>query len=465
MPELKEIKAVLSKLVSQLEAVAPYADALYMENVARSLAKDKTGIESHTEADAGVKIRAFDGLQYHEVCIQGWQPTLLQQEIQGLITRLKAKPITGKTLTLKLDREMLEKEFSTTPAIDPAATPVAEKAKAIAELHDTVLRFSPDFVNCRVAYREEEECRVFVNRYRKLSSRWTGCLIVIMPFVQTADGQVRNDYRSWFSPGFEVKNIPETELAAFLQRSLRIKAAGRIPPGKYTAILSPSITGILAHESFGHGMESDTIMKGRAKAEEFLGKKIAPAKVNICDDGSAQDMHGSIFFDDEGALPHRVYLVRSGVVAEPITESYSAAKRGFARSANARAESFDHKIYARMTNTFFLPGKDDLKEMIKDVKSGVFLHTSMSGGMEDPKGWGVQISGVLCERIKNGKLTGELYYEASITGYLPTILGNITAISKESELKGTGFCGKGHKEIVRVGDGGPYITVKELELS
>jgi len=459
------MKAVLAKLVGQLEQVAPYADAVYIENLTRTLSKDKTGIEARTDADAGVKIRAFDGLQYHEVCVQGWQPPLLQQEVQQLIQRLKNRPITGKTLTLKIDREMMDKEFAITPVIDPKTVPISEKAQLITDLHERVLAASKEFINCRATYREEEERRVFVNRYKKLASRWTGCTLVIAPFVQTPDGHTRFDFYSNFANGFDVRNIPEEDFKRLIARALKVKSAGRIPPGKYAVMLSPNVAGLLAHESFGHGMESDTITKGRAKAEEFLGKKIAPAKVNICDDGSLAGTHGTIFFDDEGVIPRRVHLVKSGIVTEPITESYSAAKKGFVRSANGRAESFDHKIYARMTNTFFLAGKDDTKQMMKDVKNGMFLHHG-SSGMEDPKGWGVQIAGVLAERIKKGKLTGEFYYEASISGYLPNILGNITAVSKEFHInKDVGFCGKGHKEWVRVASGGPYIAIKELDLS
>jgi TldD protein len=463
--DIKEIKTFLGKLVSQIETTAPYADALFMHNELRSLAKDTTGIEPQNGAEMGVRIRAFDGLQYHEVSVTGWQPAVLQAEVQQLIARLKARPITGKTVNLKLDRDILDKEFSTHAQIDPAGVQISQKANAITQLHEKVIKTSSEFVNCRVAYREYEEKRVFVNRYKKLSSRWTGCAIVIVPFVQTADGQTRYDYFSNFSNGFEATHIPEQKLQDFLKRALKVKAAGRIPPGKYTAVLSPNLSGLLAHESFGHGMESDMIMKGRAKAEEFLGKKIASAKVNICDDPAMPNAHGTFFFDDEGMLPQRTLLVKGGIVTAPITESYSAARRGFARTANGRAESYDHKTYARMSNTFFLPGKDDPKTMVKEVKNGMYLHHGGSG-MEDPKGWGVQIAGVLCERIKNGKLTGEFFYEATVSGFLPKVLGNITAVGKDFEIQqDAGFCSKGHKEVVRVSSGGPHLLIKELDLT
>jgi TldD protein len=462
--DVKELKALLGKLVGQLEAVAQYADALYIENRSLVFEKDRTGISTRSGADAGVKIRAFDGLQYHEVCIAGWQPTLLQQEVQTLIARLKSKP-AGKAITLKVERDIKEKDFTTEPVIDPAAVPVEEKTAAITKAYDQVMAHSAEFINCEVVYKEKEERRVFVNRYKKLSSKWTGCNFIIVPFVQTNDGQTRYDYFNQFRHGFEVAKIDQVKLKEFLGRALKVKHAGRITPGKYTSVLSPNVTGLLAHESFGHGMESDMIMRGRAKAEEFLGKRIATAKVSICDDPSLRDTHGSLFFDDEGVLPARTFMVRNGMVTAPITESYSASKRGFARTANGRTESYDHKSYARMTNTFFLPGKDDVKTMIKGVKNGLYLHHAGSG-MEDPKGWGVQIAGVLCERIKNGKLTGELIYEATLTGYLPRILGNIAAVSKDFSIcDDAGYCSKGHKEVVRVSSGGPHLLIKELDLS
>jgi TldD protein len=84
--------------------------------------------------------------------------------------------------------------------------------------------------------------------------------------------------------------------------------------------------------------------------------------------------------------------------------------------------------------------------------------------MEDPKGWGIQIQGILAERIQNGKLTGELFTNITMTGYLPTILNNIKMIANDLEVKGTGRCGKQHKEWVRVSEGGPHMLIEEVEL-
>ncbi len=204
--------------------------------------------------------------------------------------------------------------------------------------------------------------------------------------------------------------------------------------------------------------------KDRAKASQYLKKPIAERQVSIVDNPALPGKNGSFFFDDEGQLTGMTHLIKDGVVTNPITEWYSASRLKVPRSGNARAESFDHKVYARMSNTYFLPGKASVEAMMADIDEGYYLYHG-AGGMEDPKGWGVQITGVIAEGISRGKLTGELFYEVGISGFLPDILKNITAVGAKLEVEGAGSCGKGHKEWVRVSEGGPHLKIRELDLS
>ena len=81
-------------------------------------------------------------------------------------------------------------------------------------------------------------------------------------------------------------------------------------------------------------------------------------------------------------------------------------------------------------------------------------------GMEDPKNWGIQCMILSAREIKNGKLTDNFYSPIVLTGYVPDVLKNISMISKNVELTGSGACGKGYKEFVKVSAGGPYIKTK-----
>jgi TldD protein len=80
--------------------------------------------------------------------------------------------------------------------------------------------------------------------------------------------------------------------------------------------------------------------------------------------------------------------------------------------------------------------------------------------MEDPKGWGIQCEGSMAEEIRGGKLTGRVFSPVIVTGFVPDLLQSISAVSRDVAITGLGMCGKGHKEWVKVTDGGPYLRLK-----
>ena len=87
------------------------------------------------------------------------------------------------------------------------------------------------------------------------------------------------------------------EMEAGLEETMEIGGqlldAERIEPGEYEVILSPGIAGLLAHESFGHGVEMDMFVKGRAKAAEYLGTAVASPMVSLRDGARAAEQTGS----------------------------------------------------------------------------------------------------------------------------------------------------------------------------
>jgi TldD protein len=180
--------------------------------------------------------------------------------------------------------------------------------------------------------------------------------------------------------------------------------------------------------------------------------------VSILDDPSYPGGHGSYFFDDEGQLSSATHIVRGGVFERGLSDLYSAHSLRVPRSANGRRESFQRKVYARMSNTFFAPGETPVPEMIESVKHGVYLKQTQSG-MEDPKGWVMQVTSHYGEEIRNGQVTGRLFAPVGITGYVPDILQSVSAVGDDFALSG-GTCGKGHKEWAPVSSGGPHLKLK-----
>jgi TldD protein len=146
-------------------------------------------------------------------------------------------------------------------------------------------------------------------------------------------------------------------------------------------------------------------------------------------------------------------------LTQAMTDHISASRMGYARSPNGRRENFDHKIYSRMTNTFFMAGDDSAEAMIASIENG-FLVDRATNGMEDPKSWGIQLEALVARRIVAGKLTDQYFSPVIITGYVPDILQSISMVSRDFHINGLGMCGKGYKEWVKVTDGGPYLKLK-----
>lgn len=246
---------------------------------------------------------------------------------------------------------------------------------------------------------------------------------------------------------------------AMLHDGQHILGAPRLAPGYYDCIFSPSLSGMLAHEAFGHGTEADTMQKGRARGTEYLGKMVASGQVRLYDSPQLAGAAASYYFDHEGMPAAETQIVQHGILTQPMTDHASASRMGYHRSPNGRRESFDHKIYSRMTNTYFMPGENDLPEMIASIGDGFFVDRA-TNGMEDPKSWGIQLEALVARRIRNGRLTGQFFSPVIVTGYVPEILQSISMVSRDLHINGLGMCGKGYKEWVKVTDGGPYLKLR-----
>jgi len=251
----------------------------------------------------------------------------------------------------------------------------------------------------------------------------------------------------------------EKQADSVLDIVVRKLDAKPIKPGVYTIITDPSISGLIAHEAFGHGVEMDMFVKNRAKAKDFVGKYVASNIVDMFDGAASCVSAASYFFDDDGIEAHSTQIIKKGVLQTGISDSLSAMELGTEPTGNGRRESYLRKGYTRMTNTWFGPGKDKYEDMIKSVKHG-YLLCQTNNGMEDPKNWQIQCTAEYGLEIKDGKFTGKMVSPVVISGYVIDLLGSISMVSDKVKVIGSGMCGKGHKEWVYVSDGGPYLKAE-----
>jgi TldD protein len=112
-----------------------------------------------------------------------------------------------------------------------------------------------------------------------------------------------------------------------------------------------------------------------------------------------------------------------------------------------------------MSNTYFEPGDQNLGEMVREIKEGLFISKAFFG-MEDPLGGGMQCTSRKGYLIENGEKT-KLVKGITVSGQVLDLLMNIDALSKGEITLDGGTCGKGIEDVVAVSSGGVYMRVKK----
>ncbi|MBQ8311794.1 MAG: TldD/PmbA family protein [Clostridia bacterium] len=326
------------------------------------------------------------------------------------------------------------------------------------ELSKELLAKDEKILNAVVGIQPYVVSKLFVTRNRQLSQHYSwanGFLAVVYAgekMVQARHGEGADKLADIIA---DLKS--NTDAVVDLARHLTKATA--IEPGVYDVITDSSISGLIAHEAFGHGVEMDQFVKDRALAKNCMGEYVASPITNMHDGAAATHSVASYFFDDDGVLAHDTQIIKDGILVAGLSDLASATQLGTEPTGNGRRDSYKRKAYSRMTNTFFEPGKDKLEDMIASIKHGYMLFET-NNGMEDPKNWQIQCTAEYGIEIVDGKLTDHYVSPVVMSGSVPELLKSISMVSDQFKVIGAGMCGKGYKEWVRVADGGPNLKVR-----
>ncbi|MBR2782018.1 MAG: TldD/PmbA family protein [Oscillospiraceae bacterium] len=318
----------------------------------------------------------------------------------------------------------------------------------------------PRALDCRISASSTHISKMFISENRFLRQSYVYTEGTCMAYAPSDAGEIKLAYKGVSGCcGPEVLDGLNDVLANMPKTMEEMLSSEKIVPGEYEIITDPGISGLIAHEAFGHGVEMDMFVKNRALGAEYIGKRVGSDLCTMHEGALCEESVTAFVFDDEGTLAGDVTEIDHGILKTGICDALSALRLGTKPTGNGKRESFSHKVYTRMTNTIFDSGENTLEEMIASVKFGYLLEGTESG-MEDPKHWGIQCIMSRGYEIKDGVLTGKVVSPVVMTGYVPDLLGGITMASTDREVEGNGGCGKGHKEWVKVADGGPYLKTK-----
>lgn len=451
---MAELRPSLGEIIAQGREFAPYFTALlsYKHGLTIHVDNREEHVTEHAPS-AGTVLSAFDGDTIYERALPGFHKQEVQKAAQELVQQghfANYQPV---------DEPERRGDYFTPMQIDPADLSIQDKLDRCRELHHRLNGRDPRIVNSQVRYFELGEHAVFASQYTDLAQRVQRVNLYLVVVIAGEDGQIQYDYLSKSGgAGWEVLDFTDEEIQQVVDGAIALLSAERIEPGEYQVIAAPGVSGTICHESFGHGVETDMFLKERARAAYFIDRTVGSPLVNIVDDPGYTGGFGSYFFDDEGRMASRTQIVENGIFRRGITDLYSATALNIPRSANGRRQDYSRKAYARMSNTYFDAGTSTLDEMLAQVDHGIYLD-KWSSGMEDPQGWGIQVTCHYGHEIRGGKITDRVFAPIGISGYVPDVLQSISAVSKEVVLD-AGTCGKGHKEQLPVASGGPHLLLK-----
>lgn len=452
---MAELRRGLPDVVAAGQEKAPYFAALLSskQGVRMFVDNREEGV-NEMPPTAGTVLTAFDGDVVLERAVGGFDKHEVEKGARELVS--SASFDANYKPEAKPERRG---DFVSSMKIDPHSLSVQEKLDRCRQLQKRIKALDERIVNARVGYNEGTEYSVFANGSSDLAQRVQRVHMLMVLFVAGPDGQVRYDWLSKSGTGgMELLEMTDEDIESILKSSLGLLKAERIEPGEYQVISAPGVSGTICHESFGHGVETDMFLKERAMAAHFIDKPVGSDLVNIADNPAFENGFGSYFFDDEGQMASDTKIVKEGVFKRGITDFYSSTALDIDRSANGRRQDYSRKAYARMSNTYFEAGETPLEDMLAQVDNGIYLDR-WSSGMEDPQGWGIQVTCHFGREIKNGKITDRVFAPIGISGYVPKVLGSITAVSNEMYLE-PGTCGKGNKELLPVASGGPHLLMR-----
>ena len=409
-------------------------------------------------AECGFVVKMHNGHAFFEYSlddITGDIPALANKIVKAIEVE---ESLVEKEINVAIPKdEPMVKSFSRECDFDDFSD--EELLEKCVEIRDAILSKSDKLLNAIVVVMPFTVSKLFISKNRELDQFYSWVNVMTMGVYRDGGKMVMAREGTYSNLLSEALSQIYGHIDALVHKCEKLATAKPITPGVYDVITDPSISGLIAHEAFGHGVEMDQFVKDRALAKHFVGDYVASPICNMRDGAASTFSTASYFFDDDGVLAHDTQIIKDGILVAGISDLVSATELGTEPTGNGRRQSYKRKAYSRMTNTFFCPGNDKLEDMIASIKHGYMLFET-NNGMEDPKNWQIQCTAEYGIEIIDGKLTDNYVSPVVMSGSVPELLKSISMVSDDFKIIGAGSCGKGYKEWVRVSDGGPALKVR-----
>ncbi len=465
---------VLEACVERGESLgADFVEARYEDLTLRTLGRtDDTFKDIQVKSRMGFAITAYiDGVSGFS-----FTPTVDRAEALEAVARaVKMASASARVASLKLPFERgdpVPSKVSYTPSvrIHPSTLNITDKTDLVNRAVETAKEHGKNVRNIRGNYGELYGRKMLVNSDgTQIEWDFLTTELRVKVTSRTDDGALVFGFDTYGGTwGFEKyksgEHSPETMGQTAAEHAAEQIKAKPCPAGKFRALIENHLTGVLAHESFGHLSEADFVVMNASTLTGKIGERLGTEHATIIDSGIVDlEKFGGIWlpFDDQGIPAHETVVLDKGVLKHYLHNRGTAAKLDQRTTGNARAIDFTFPPIVRMTNTYVAPGDLTEEEALEQVGTGIYA-IQTAGGQVQGEG-SFLFKAIRGYWIENGEIKYPIR-EVALSGNVLEMLKHIEGATRDLRIYSGYFggCGKAGQAPLPVGLGGPMIVVDEV---
>jgi PmbA protein len=309
---------------------------------------------------------------------------------------------------------------------------VDEKIQMALETEKTALAFDPRITNSEGAEFSNQYGRVIYASSQGFAGEYSGSTFghSVAP-VAAQNGGMQRDY--WYSSNRKFANLESSksvgEKAA--RRVLRRLGARKVKTCEAPVIFDPEMAASLIR-NLASALSGYALYKGASFLAGKLETQIGSELMTVVDDGTISGALGSRPFDGEGLPTNKKIVVEKGKLQSYLLDTYSGKKLGMASTGNA-SRSVGEPPGVAPTNFYLAAGKDAPEQILRSVKSGLYVTEMIGFGVNMVTGdYSRGAAGVW---IEDGELAFPVE-EITIAGNLKNMFQTIEMVGSDLNLRG-----------------------------
>lgn len=257
------------------------------------------------------------------------------------------------------------------------------------------------------------------------------------------------------------------------EEAVQLLDAPQCPEERLSVLLYPDQMFLQLHESIGHPLELDRILGDERNyaggsfvtSDMFGSYQYGSELLNVTFDPNVPGELASYAFDDDGMPAEKAYLIRDGILEQPLGGALSQTRTGLSGVSNSRACSWNRPTIDRMSNINIEPGDQSFDDLVSQMEDGVIMRSNQSWSIDDQRNK-FQFGCEMGWRVKQGEIQ-HLIRNPNYRGVSADFWRNLVAVGDANTWQAAGVlnCGKGEpNQSIYVGHAAPACLFRDIDV-